>query len=116
MALSARDRGFLAKRRRIHQYMPYLFVGLLVIVVGFVAWLLVSGSLLVRPFAVIARVQEQTLEESTLVTMAVMLPMVFWAVLVLMGLAVVGLFVALWLERRYLRMIDELVRESGHDE
>ena len=113
MALSKREEAWLARRERLLRLWPWAGAALVALVVGGVAALATWVPLMVNPRAVIERLEAGSLGETTLMTLAALLPVV---VLMLAGLllAIVLLaFVAFANERRLLRLVRRL---AGDDE
>ena len=65
-----------------------------------------SAPILVSPFAVMNRLQENTLDQATLQTMAIMLPLVTTLLCLVLGAVVALIYGAARVERRYQAMLE----------
>jgi uncharacterized BrkB/YihY/UPF0761 family membrane protein len=110
------SQSFLKKRRRMTQFWPVIGTLLLAGVLAFLVWMFLKKSLLVNPFEVTSRIDAGTLENSTLTLMAGMLPIVFLACFFILIVVVLFAFSAFANERRYLRIIDALLRDRDNEE
>ena len=107
--------SFLKKRRRLARFWPVAGTLLLAGVLAFLVWMFLKKSLLVNPFEVASRIDAGTLENSTITLMAGMLPVVFLACFFILILVVLYAFSAFSNERRYLRIIDTLLRGKANE-
>jgi len=107
------DTEFLAKRQlnnRVWGSVGPLLIGGLIILFGFL-WF--AAPMLVNPFAVMNRLQEDSVDITTLQTMAIMLPMVF-SLLCIVMLALIGIiYRSARIERYYLQLLNS---QSSHAE
>lgn len=97
--------------RRNRLLNAWKFVGplLLLSIVGLLLWFYLRNPLLVNPFEIATRLDNETLQQSTLVIMAVMLPIMFLACFVLL-LAIIGLmYAAFFNEKKYRQIINKLI-------
>ncbi len=107
-ALTPSEERFVAKRKAMLR--PFFFVMVLcaVAVVGFWVYEIFATPLLADPFHVLERLEEDSLDETTLVTMAAFCPLLFSLVMV-MALALMA-FAAGFARRemKYLTLMDRL--------
>jgi len=94
-------RRFIAAWRSIG---PLLIGSLLV----FAGMLLLTAPMFLNPFAVIARLRADTLDLTTLQTMAMMLPIIFILLCVALLLLIVQAYRSCRTEKQYLLLIDEI--------
>ncbi|HXK55181.1 MAG: hypothetical protein KDI74_15215 [Gammaproteobacteria bacterium] len=109
MELTEKERVFLDRRRRLLQLWPpvgYLLLSALSI---FTAWLFWKNPLLVNPYLVWKALQSETLEDSSLILMAGMLPVVMLLTLLVCLFVVLFVFTALHNEKRELELIARLL-------
>lgn len=107
--LTADQMEFLAKRRRLARLWPVIGALLLIVVVAAVAWLFLRHPLLINPLALTSRVQAGTLPNSTLVILAVMLPVMSLACFIVLTAVILYGFSVFAIERRYQRLIKGLL-------
>jgi hypothetical protein len=81
---------------------------LLAVLFGFAVWLFVSSPLLVNPFEVASRLEDGTIDESTMWMLAALLPITMGLCLVLVAVVIFFVFSAFANERRHLKIIDRL--------
>lgn len=112
MALTDRDRFFLAKRKRMTRSWPLMGSLLLVVLVALVAWLFYQAPTFVNPFAVMSRLESNAIEQSTLGIMAGMLPVVVLLCFLVLFMLVLFAFAAFSNERKLIRIIDSLEKEQ----
>jgi hypothetical protein len=110
MKLDDTSAGFLAKRRRFARTWPWVGTSLLLVLGAFVAWMFVRNPLLINPLEVASLLEAGTLEESTLILMAGMLPIMLWLCLLILSIVIAFGFVMFSNERKYHRIIDKLLR------
>ncbi len=106
--LSADQVEFLRQRRvfvSVWRSIGPLVVGGLLI---FVATMLLAAPVFLNPFVVIARLRANTLDLTTLQTMAMMLPVVFALLCVILLLMIFQTYRSCRRERQYLSLIAEL--------
>lgn len=108
--------SFLKKRRRMTRFWPVVGTLLLAGVLSFLVWMFLKKSLLVNPFEVTSRIDAGTLENSTVILMAGMLPVVFLACFLILIVVVLFAFSAFSNERKYQRIIDGLLRDWENED
>lgn len=106
--ISERERRFIDRRRNVVRYWRFAGPLLVVMVVGFAAWLYLRTPLLIDPFEMLARLEAGEIPESTLVIMAALVPVLFLGLLVLLAGLVVIMYAAISGEKRYLAIIETL--------
>lgn len=116
MSLELTDHQFLSKREKFVKAWPWLGGALIVGLLGYVGFLWFTKPLLANPIYVLEQLQQDAIPDATLVLMAGMLPE---AILMCFGLAAALLafsFSVMATEKRYLRLIAQLQRDSGKSE
>jgi hypothetical protein len=108
--LSEPQTAFLVKRQRRLRYLPYAGAFIGATWWGLVVWLWLAHPLLVNPFEVQQRLQSDMLADSTLVLMALVLPLAIDMCLLLTLVVIVFTVIAFTIERRYA----EIVRTAGY--
>jgi len=106
---------FLKKRRRLARFWPVIATLLLMGILAFVVWLFLKNPLLVNPFEVASRLDAGTVESSTLILMAGMLPIMFLACLLILIVVILFGFTVFSNEKKYLEIIDRLLNEGVND-
>lgn len=112
MSLTAQERFFVQKRRRLTRIWPWAGSTLFVATAGLAAWLFRTAPLLINPWEVISRLKAGQVPQSTLSLMAMMLPVAMLMCLAILCILLALTFVALANERRHIRIIDRL--DGGH--
>lgn len=112
MTLTPKELAFIERRRKLLNAWPWAGGGALALLAGLVIWLWIEVPLMINPWAAMEAVSGGSLEESTLVVMALMLPILVLAVLGVLGVVVALMFVTLSQERRLIGMLDRLQQES----
>ena len=108
MNLTPKEQAFIDRRRKLLKAWPWAGGGALALLAALVTWLWIEVPMMINPWAAMEAVRGGTLEESTLVVMALMLPILVLAVMGVLGVMVALLFVALSHERRLIGMLDRL--------
>ena len=106
--LTAEQQAFLAKRARLIGKWRYVGAAMLLLIFGFTVYLLVSTPLLINPFEVISRLEDDSLPQSTIVILAAMLPVMFGALLVVLLAIVLVMYAAIANEKKYAAIIEAL--------
>lgn len=107
-SLTAVQEAFLEKRRSLVPLWRYAGAVMLLMILGFAAYLFVRVPLFINPFKTIEELEAGTLTESTLVILAAMAPVLFGAMLVLLLGLVAIIYAAIGHEKQYLAIIDDL--------
>jgi len=110
MKLDDTSAGFLVKRRRFARTWPWVGSCLLLVLAAFVVWMFLRNPLLINPLEVASRLEAGILEESTLILMAGMLPIMLWLCLLILSIVIAFGFVMSSNERKYHRIIDRLMQ------
>ena len=110
--LSPEDSRYLAKRRPLVRAWPIVGGILLCLLGGLLVWMFLRSPMLVNPFSVLARIEAGTLEIPMMNLMAGMLPLVMLICFILAFVLLLVLFTAFSNERRYLKIITQIL-ESG---
>ena len=106
--LTHAELAFLEQRRWRARYWNLVGGVLLAAVVGLAVWLLVRVPNLVNPFHVLRQIEAGTLPQSSLETMATLLPLAVMAVVGMLATVITFGFAVFANERRYLSIIDSL--------
>ena len=111
--LDEKDLNFLKKRSFFVRWWNVVGSVMLAVLVGMALWFFVTVPNFINPLHVIEQLKAGTIQQSSLVVMAAMLPiMVLGLFLVLC--TVVGFGFAVFAnERRYLRIIEQIRTEKG---
>ncbi|QQS55677.1 MAG: hypothetical protein IPM89_07835 [Candidatus Competibacteraceae bacterium] len=109
MSLSPEESLFVEKRERLTKHWPVFGFGVLFVLATFAFWLWLKVPYLINPWVVEVGLEKGTLPESTVVLMAVMLPMVMLVFLAFASAVVLLAFAAFSNERRLI----ELLRREG---
>jgi hypothetical protein len=104
---------FLLSRRRRNRFSWLGLPVALVLVVCAWASFFYFFPLLVNPWELIRRLEQQQLEPGTLATLAVAAQALMNAVFLLLVSMVLAILAWAWLERRYLRIVDRLLAERA---
>jgi len=113
MHLTEPERLFVARRRRLVNVWPTMGSILLLGIVCLGSWLFWKTPLLVNPYMVLARLNEESIPNSTLSLMAGLLPVAVLACLLLIICVILFAFVALSNEKKHLAMVLRLT--SGQE-
>ncbi len=111
--MDGKDMSFLKHRRRLVAHWHIAAFSLVVVWVVFGLSFWVRARNLVDPFYVIKQVETQTLSSSTVELMAVLLPVAFWCILLLLISIIVLVCAAMSNEKKYLGIIDALLAEKA---
>jgi len=90
------------------RFWPYAGSALLVGIIGLALHLYLNTPLLINPFVVLARIESGSIEQSSLHTMAILLPIAFLMVCVLLLVLVLVLYAAFSNEKKYLEIVRRL--------
>lgn len=105
-ALSARQRAFLARRRRLVAAWRWAGPLCLLALAGLLATLWFNSPLLVDPRAAMAELERGPPPAATLATSALLLPVVVLALLLVLFIVVLFVYAALANEKKYLAIIE----------
>jgi hypothetical protein len=112
MELTRAQEDFLLKRKKLVQSWPFVGTFLLLFLLFIAGWMYFHNPLLVNPFAVAAEVDAASLDPSTLILMAILLPVgILVAFFVLTVLVLLG-FGVIFNEKKYQQIIDVLKESS----
>jgi uncharacterized BrkB/YihY/UPF0761 family membrane protein len=106
MKLNQQQNSFLEKRRKLVKSWSYVGPLMMLLVLGLAAYVYVKSPLLINPYEVLARLQSGSIEQSTLMTMAVILPIVFITVCFLLIVLIVMLYAAIANEKKYIEILN----------
>lgn len=107
MALQESDFQFLAKREKFTRAWPWLGGALVVMMLGYGAYLLFSQPLLINPVFAMEQISQDKLTPELMKLMAGMLPEAVLMCFVLAGAFLAFSFTVMATERRYLQIIAE---------
>lgn len=109
MKLSNEEERFFAKRARFVKTWRYVGAIMLTMLFGLIIWLFLSNPLLINPFVVLTRLNNDSIPDSTITLMADMLPVAVLMCIVLTVTVVLFAFITFSNEKKYLTIIQ---RES----
>ena len=109
MTISPVDQDFIDKRERIVRIGPAVLAALLLVVLVFGSWLFTARPLLANPFEVMRLLEQDAIEQATLILMAAMLPIMMLACLGLLAAILAFAHFGFLNERRYLRLLGRLI-------
>jgi hypothetical protein len=104
--LNADEGEYVRRRGQLQRWWPYAGGLLLTAVVGLWGYLFLSGSLLVNPWALLARIEAGDIGQGTLTALAVLGSMGFLA----LGIVMLGVIALLWSAMRNERRLLEIIR------
>ncbi len=99
------ENRFIIRRVKLVRAWPWAGSALIVLICGLGAWLYTTRPLLVDPFAVLARVHDDSIPASTLTFMAALLPVAVLTCLFLAIVIVLFAFAAFAIEKKYLALL-----------
>ncbi len=103
--LEQKQQEFLEKRRKLVRTWPTIGFLLLMGILATLVWLWFQQPLLINPLEVVNRLEAGSMQNSTLVMMAVMLPLVFLICFVLLVIVVLFAYVTFANEKKHLTII-----------
>ena len=112
MKITDSEARFLAKRTKLIRIWPPVGILLILLLLGLGIWLIHSCPLLANPFAVSAKLIDDTLNITELSLSAALLPVVFWLCLGLVLIMIIFAFAALNNEKKHLALIRRLLENS----
>jgi hypothetical protein len=104
--LSEKDHAYLERRTQLQRWWPWAGGALLCAVAGLWGYLLVRESLLVHPWALIARIEAGSVTDGTLAALAVLGAVGFLA----LGIVMLAILALLWAAMRNERRLLEIIR------
>lgn len=107
MAIEESDFQFLAKREKFIKAWPWLGGALVILMLGYGAYLLFAQPLLINPVYAVEQIGQDKLTPDLMKVMAGMLPEAVLMCFVLAGAFLAFSFTVMATERRYLRIIAE---------
>jgi len=99
--------AMLCRRRRLVTIWPKIAVVLILLTIGFFAFLFITQPLLVNPAYVLAQLEAGTLDPATQALLAAMAPLLLLTVGVLLIILILFVTMGMINERRLLGLIDE---------
>lgn len=105
MSLSQAESLFVEKREKLTKHWPAFGFGILFVLAALAFWLWLKVPHLINPWVVGVGLEKGTLPESTMVLMAIMLPIVMLIFLVFSGAVVLLAFAAFSNERRLIQLL-----------
>lgn len=100
------DADFVKQRRRFNRSWPLVAVGLLLLIGGMGIGIALAYPIMANPFYVIAQLQGGLLEPETLATAAMLLPVLFWMLVISLLLFVLLAWQMMKNEKRLLALLD----------
>jgi hypothetical protein len=108
MTLTDNERAFIDKRRRLIAIWPWAGGGIIAGMLGFASWLWLAVPMMINPWATMRSIEAGSVEETTLIMMAVMLPILMLACLGALVVMIALFFAAFSNERRLIKIVDRL--------
>ncbi|MBM96970.1 MAG: hypothetical protein CMI09_14125 [Oceanospirillaceae bacterium] len=99
------DKAFVQQRQRFNSSWPMVGAILLLVVMGMGIGLAMSYPIMANPLYVISQLQAGQLDESTLETAAILLPIVFWMLIICLLLFVMLGWQMMNNEKRLLKIL-----------
>ncbi len=100
------DADFVTQRRRFNRSWPLVAMGLLLLIGGMSIGIALAYPIMANPFYVIAQLQGGLLEPETLSTAAMLLPVLFWMLIICLLLFVLLSWQMMKNEKRLLALLD----------
>ncbi len=107
-SLTEQQKAFLKKRIKMVRAWPIIGSAIILLEAGLAAWLLWKHPLLINPQAVLSKLRDGSLPDSTCSLMAAFLPFVVILSLGLLAMLTLFAFVALANERKHIAIIQKL--------
>ena len=108
MTLSQKQMNFLEKRRQLLKVWTYAGPSMLLLIIVLVVFLKINTPWLIDPFEVISRLEEGSVETSSLEMMAVLLPVMSCLVCFLLAAFVFLMYLVFTNEKKYLEILNQL--------
>ena len=112
VSLSEQQKAFLKKRIKMVRSWPIVGTAIILLEAGLAGWLLWKHPLLINPQAVLSKLKEGSLPDSSLSLMAAFLPFVIILCLALLAMLILFAFLALANEKKHMAIIQAL---RGHN-
>lgn len=113
MNLTDEQNLFLSKRRKLVHSWRYVGSALIFITLGILTWQFIRNPLLANPLEVASRLSSNTIPESTLSVMVVMMPVFFLVSYFLILVVILILSFSLSTEKKYQRILDALLSSKN---
>jgi hypothetical protein len=113
MNINQQQIRFLEKRRKLIQAWRVVGPMLLLVIVIFVIFQFQKTPLLINPFEVITGLESGSIKQSTIEIMAVILPVMFIAVSLLLVIIVIMMFTVISNEKKYIEIIERLINAKS---
>lgn len=114
--LDSNDLRFLKKRKTFSRTWNFVAIGLLLALGTLFLWLFFKSPNMVNPFHVVSQIKADTLENSTLLLMATLFPITVCFCIFITAICIIFGFAVFANERRYIRIIEKLVRDPHKPE
>jgi hypothetical protein len=105
--LNENERVFLERRTQLQRWWPWAGAALLAAVAGLWGYLLLRESLLVHPWALMARIEAGTVSDGTLTALALMGCIGFLT----LGIVMLAVIALLWASMRNERRLLDIIRK-----
>jgi len=115
MNLTAQEKSFIKKRNKFARSWPLVGVIMILVLIALGVWLFWSRPLLINPWFVLSQLKAEVVSESTLILMAVMLPI---SMLMCLGIIVIVILLGYSVfsrERKYISIIHGLIAEQDKE-
>jgi hypothetical protein len=107
MMLTEAEKSFVDRRRHLIRSWPYVGSGMLVLMASLVVWLVITKPLLSNPFFAMSELARGAIDQSTLMLMAMLLPLAIWTALFICIVTVLLSFAAFSNERKYQALLEK---------
>ncbi|MGZ8163634.1 MAG: hypothetical protein ACXW0H_03775 [Methylobacter sp.] len=110
--LKKQDYDYLAKRRRFAALWPMAAWSMLAVLAGFSSWLFIQSPYLVNPVYVFQQLKSGAIDTAIMEIAALLLPAVTLTLLAVVSIIIVFGFSVFANEKRYLAIIDALIKDK----
>jgi len=115
MKLIKSELSFVEERGKLVRYWKTVGPLMCTVFLALVVWLYFRAPLFINPFRVFSRLEEGTLEPSTLILMAGLLPVVVITTLLILAALIFFAFCVIRREKRYLKIIENLQKQEDRN-
>jgi len=105
--LKPKQKSYLEKRRKLLKLWSYVGPFILLAIIGFAGYLYLNTPWLINSYEVLSRLKAGSMPQSTIETMAILLPVMILVVLFLLIVIVALMYAAFSNEKKYLDVVDE---------
>ncbi|MCD4784498.1 MAG: hypothetical protein K8T10_11810 [Candidatus Eremiobacteraeota bacterium] len=106
--LSDDDLKFIEKRKKINKYWPIIGITLPLMLISVFLYLFLRTPKLANPYHVVDLLNTNKLDPTSMSILSVICPLTIDFLFITMGILIIYVWLAVKMERKYIRMIDEL--------